>query len=297
MAVLKYKMMTHKCKPGIIVLVFALILGCSSTEMESLLDNPNAVTPENAELDMLYNNVMLDFAEFNFEVARMTMPYVRMLALSANNLYTNQHLPQDFDVLWEKAYSDLLPDINLVIELGEEGGFTIHSGSAKVLKSYILMVMVDIFGDIPYSQAFQGSAFLSPEADDDATVYGAAFALLESAITDLTFPIGIPENDIFYGGNASKWIRAANSMKLRYYINTRLVSPDVSGVNSLIGNLIESEPDDFHFEYGLNRKNPSSRNPWYYRNYEANGGTREYQSNYYMWQFFGEKDVEDPRIR
>ncbi|MEY3052452.1 MAG: hypothetical protein RLY31_2237 [Bacteroidota bacterium] len=281
-------------------LVFGLVFasGCSVLELEDKLDNPNSVTPESAELDLVMNNAVLEFVEFAHEASNQTMPYVRLVAMTGGDRYDNQDGPASFDFIWAKAYSEILPDINLVIQVADEGGFTVHSGAARVMKAYIMMTLVDLFGDVPYSEAFQGVTNPSPKADSGASVYDAALGLLDEALNGLKSPVGTIGNDLYYGSNADKWIKLANTLKMRYYLNTRLVNSGTgSNVKAMIdAGVIEDISDDFQFKYGNNRANPDSRHPYYSDGYE-NGGPDWYLSNYYMWLFFGEKNTEDPRLR
>lgn len=274
-----------------------IISACDNTELD-LLDNPNEVTPDNAELNLLYNRVVKDFVDFVDEASDKTMPYVRMVAMTGGDIYRNQDGPSSFDFIWSEAYAALLPDLNLIIETATEGGQNIHAGSARIMKAYILFTLVDLFGDIPYSEAGKGVSNPSPNADKDATVYQAGLALLDEAIKDLQTQGPRPTNDLYYGGDASKWLKLANTLKLRYYLQTRLVNNNAKAeIDAIIasGNYITSTADDFQFKYSTNRINPDSRHPYYSNNYE-NGGN-DYQSNYYMWLMFGEKNTRDPRIR
>lgn len=271
--------------------------GCSILELEEKLDNPNAPTPETAELDLLMNNVVLEFAEFVDEVSDETMPYVRMVAMTGGSTYENADSPASFDFMWSKAYSELMPDLNLVISLADEGGFTLHAGAAKIIKAYIMFTLVDLFGDVPYSEAFQGTANLSPKADPGQDVYNAAFALLDEALNDLKNPVGSIANDLYYGSSAAKWSTLANTLKLRYYVNTRLVNSQGAAAKAVIdAGVIDEMSEDFEFKYSTNRDNPDSRHPYYSDGYET-GGPSWYMSNYYMFLFLGEKETIDPRIR
>ncbi len=281
-------------------LVLGLIYasGCSLLELEEKLDNPNAPTAESAELDLVMNNVMLDFVRFVDEVSDETMPYVRLVAMTGGSTYENQDSPVSFDYMWSLAYSQLMPDLNLVISLADEGGFTVHAGAAKIMKAYIMFTLVDLFGDVPYSEAFQGVENPSPAADPGSQVYDAAFALLDEAINDLKNPVGTIGNDLYYGNNADKWIKLANTLKLRYYVNTRLVNTGGgSNIAALVdAGVMEDMSDDFQFQYSTNRDNPDSRHPYYSDGYET-GGPGWYLSNYYMFLFIGEVPTEDPRLR
>ena len=88
----------------------------------------------------------------------------------------------------------------------------------KVFQAYILITLVDYFGDIPYSEALQGGeGVLNPIADSGQSVYSAAISTLDSAIADFNSAGPVPSNDYYYGGDADKWIKAANSIKKKLF--------------------------------------------------------------------------------
>jgi len=284
-----------------IFLAFGILISmaaCDALDLDEQAINPNDVTPENAEINLVLNNVLIELGDLMDEVSDETMPYSRMIALTGGDSYFNADAPNSFDFLWELAYAQIIPDANLVIELAAEGGRSRHSGVAKIVKAYTLFTLVDLFGDIPYSQAFQGTDELNPSADKGSDVYKVGLDLLDAAIADLSSPSGDIDDDFFYNGDETAWIKAANSLKLRYYLNTRLVNSDAGAqINALIAadNLIATAADDFEFQYGSTRVNPDSRSPYYADGYEA-GGAGWYMSNNYMWLLFGDKFNEDPRL-
>lgn len=279
-----------------IFLAFGLLVfvsACDSLDLDEQAINPNSITPENAEINLVLNSVELDFATFMDEVSDETMPYVRMTALDGGNRFDNQDSPQSFDFMWELAYAEIIPDANLVIDLAAANGLTLQGGIASIIKAQVMLTLVDLFGDVPYSEAFQGTGELNPGADSGANIYETAIGLLVKAAADLANPVG-ETNDLYYDGDASKWIKLANSLKLKAYLNTG----NTAQINTLItlDNFISSADDDFAFQYGTNRSTPDSRHPYYSDGYE-NGGPSWYMSNWYMWTMFGEKFTEDPRLR
>ncbi|MEN0004866.1 MAG: SusD/RagB family nutrient-binding outer membrane lipoprotein [Bacteroidota bacterium] len=279
-----------------------VVSACENTELEELLDNPNSVTPENAELDLVFNNVMLQFENFIDESSDESMPYVRMMAMSAGAQYDNQDNPVSFDFLWEVAYARIIPDADLVLSLAEPRGATAHAGIAKIVKAYVFMTLVDLFGDVPFTEANKGVEFQNPLADDDEAIYLAALGLLEEGIADLEKGSdAYPDNDLFYGKTstpAANWIKAANSLILRAHVITKQAIGSATVINGILasGNYIQDMSEDMQFNYGANRLNPDSRHPYYEDAYD-NDGPGVYINNQYLWFFFGEKDVEDPRIR
>ncbi len=278
--------------------ILVTLAACDALDLDEQAINPNSVTPENAEINLVLNNVLIEFGDFMNEVSDETMPYSRMMALDGGDAYFNADAPNSFDFMWNLAYAQIIPDCNLVVELAAEGGRNRHSAVAKIIKAYTAFTMVDLFGDIPYSQAFQGTDELNPTADAGSAVYEAGLALLNEAIAELANPTGSIDNDFFYGGDETSWTKVANSLILRYYVNTRLVNSDATAqINTLIaGDLISEAGDDFQYNYGISRVNPDARSPYYADGYEA-GGAGLYLSNNFMWLLFGDKFNEDPRLR
>ena len=126
------------------------------------------------------------------------------------------------------------------------------------------MTLVDYFGDIPYSEAILGSENKNPKLDDDAEIYANVETLLDEALVEFAKKDKGVSGDLFYGGNKSKWIKFVNTLKLKLYIQTRLVDSAVGAkINALRtdGNLILEKADDFQFSYSSTDANPDSRHP------------------------------------
>ncbi len=289
------------------ILLLAGVLGfasCNLTELD--FENPNQVTPDQANLDDLYNSVQLNFNQFYGNYWGETASMVRMIAAIGGYNYFTNFQPQLYNNGWFNAYADFLPDAEAVIANAEAQGFNIHSGTAKIMEAYILIYLVDMFGDIPFSEALQGTAVISPASDPGEEVYAAASALLDSGVEDLenagTSPV--PSNEFFYDGDAEKWITFAKTLKLRIAVTTRLVNSNAAAeINALVtdGDLIDEASEDFAFPYGTNQLNPNSRHFLYNNHYENADG--DYMATYYMWLLRAAKtDAEDntiidPRIR
>jgi len=94
-----------------------------------------------------------------------------------------------------------------------------HKAIARILKSYYFQSLVDIFGDIPYSQALQFGVNLTPAYDDDQSIYRALIVDIDLAIATInnpesnTLPVGM--EDTVFNGDLNGWIQVANTLKLR----------------------------------------------------------------------------------
>lgn len=283
----------------ILVLALGLVTtSCENTDLD-LLDNPNAITPDQASLNDLYNNIQLTFRGVFLGAQSNPGGIARMYHAGAftYEAMTNQNT---YNGLWNTVYAGLLPDIDALLAIADAGGFDVHAGSAKIMEAYSMMALVDLLKDVPYSEAIQGTDVISPSTDEGSTVYNAALALLDEAIAQLSGTnAAAPTYDGFYGGDADKWVKFANTLKLKAALNTG----DASTVNSLVsgGNIITDNSDNFEFKYGNQRNNPNSRHWMYNNHYEVGDGS--YQSNYMMWLMYADKEtvdgvtIVDPRIR
>jgi len=286
--------------------LLALIVGFVACDSElDLQADPNAVTPDRASVNDLYNQIQIDFADFYTEAEEPGAELSRMYHMG-NFTYEAHSGPNQLNTLWFRAYSDIFPDIDALLALTEPIGLDIHSGSVKIMKAYVLMALVDNLNDVPLSEAGQGTDIISPQSDSGASVYAAAIALLEEATAQLSGSSATaPASENIYGGSAASWVTLANTLRLRAAVTTRLIDPAGSAatINAIVagGDIIDQESEDFEIPLGNQRNNPNSRHWMYNNHYEVADG--DYLSNYYMWLLragYADADgnpIQDPRTR
>lgn len=296
----------------IVMLSLALVMGASCTL--DLRENPNALQPGQELPSLVLNTLQLNLAGLFQTASTIGMQQTR-LQNGAGTEYQNSVRPETFNGIWSTAYAGILVEANALIPSAEASGFMRHAGIARIISAYTLTVLVDYFGDVPFSQAFQGSGNFNPVPDDEQDVYDQAIALLEQAKLDLTTPLtsaGGLQNpvaptitDMYYGttvptSNYGNWVRLANTLLLKIYLNTG----NVAQLNAVItdpGGLISAANQNFVFRYGTNASAPDSRHPRFVANYPAGGG--DYMSNWLIWHMFHGYDATqngapgDPRIR
>jgi hypothetical protein len=275
---------------GICLGVILILGSCETTELD-LTSNPNALSPEQADATFFLNSIQVDFAYWVNSMGDRGGELTRINNMNGRT-YNNVYFPNTWDNLWSSAYRGMLEDIRLMNILAEEAGLSFHIGMGKVFQAYIMLTLVDYFGDVPYSEALQGAeGVLNPAADSGEAVYDASIALLDSAIQDFNTSGPVPEGDFFYNGSRLKWIKAANSIKKKALLN----KGDYSGYNA-ISNYITNPADDFQFSWGTSPATPDTRHPLYGLNYTSTGGG-EYMSNWIMFKMLnGHAGNTDPRI-
>lgn len=290
-----------------LLLILGMFLGsCDFFDLD-LTESPNSLKPSDANVDYILNNIQINlvyllndndpanwkgFNALGMEMTRMTNMF--------GPTYLIGYAPTNYDKLWSTAYSELLMDSKTLIPVATERGLTDHTGMTKIIDAYVLMTVVDFWGDVPYTDALQGSDNFNPGLTPGEDIYDAALTLLDDGIADCEAgaSFGVA-TDLFYDGDMTKWITLAKTLKLKLYLNLRLIHPDVAttNINALIaeGDLIDSPEEDFVFNYSNTAVNPDSRHPYFTYNYL--NGANDYMSNYFMWCLYAEKTVIDPRIR
>ena len=276
-----------------------LTVSCETTELD-LLDSPNSLQPTQADVDLFLNAMQKDFADYFEQITEEASELVRMKHMFGPD-YDNAYGSTTFDGHWV-VYNELLADARVMVPLAEAKELFIHAGIAKVLEVYVMTTLVDNFADVPYSEAID-SNILNPNVDSGADIYAAMFILIDEAIADFNkTSLSAPSNDFFYGGDANKWIKLANSLKLKMYLTTGLVNggASTSAINTLIAdesNLLSSNGDDFEFPWATNILSPDSRHPNYGVNYDNGTSSNDYMTTYFMWSMLREKSFDDPRVR
>jgi hypothetical protein len=134
----------------------------------------------------------------------------------------------DFQIqtAWQNLYSGSLEDLRVIIEQGTEENSPHYVGVAQILTAYTYSMIVDMWGDVPFSAALNPQEALYPQYDDDALVYPALLQLLDQGIANLALESSDSpaDDDLIYGGAMDSWRRLAKSLKLKLYNQTRLVA-------------------------------------------------------------------------
>ncbi|WP_288460420.1 SusD/RagB family nutrient-binding outer membrane lipoprotein [uncultured Chryseobacterium sp.] len=102
-----------------------------------------------------------------------------------------------------------------------------HAAIAKILMANEMQYIVDFFGDAPFSDAFKRDANLTPKYDKGEDIYKNLVLMINDAITSINtgnpqFAVGT-EDEIF-AGNMTKWVKLANTIKLRLLLRQSKVT-------------------------------------------------------------------------
>lgn len=120
---------------------------------------------------------------------------------------------------WSSFYASSGYDIQTLYNIAVATKNDSYKAVALILKTYIVSVLTDEFGAVPYTEAFLGSdatkAILSPVYDTQESIYVAMLKNLTEANTLLASSTAPIAGDILFKDDLTKWRKFANSLKLR----------------------------------------------------------------------------------
>lgn len=133
---------------------------------------------------------------------------------------------------------------------------------ARILKAYFYWNITDRWGDIPYSEALEGSEEFTPAYDTQAAVYDSLFAELKGAAQQLQLS-GTLTNDIMYEGDMEKWRKFSNTVRLLMALRLSEVNAEKGRSefnDALDDGIMTSNDDSFVYRH---LANANSQNYWY----------------------------------
>lgn len=161
---------------------------------------------------------------------------------------------------WFVAVSSNIPDL---YNKAQKQGAYHYMAAADVFHALGYMQMLDIYGEMPYTEAATGNP--SPKPDDGKTIYYGCMDKLNEAISlfSKTQEVGAPAlsaGDYMNKGDVSKWIKLCWGLKARYMLKLSKKSdlfnadsilyclsqgPQTNADNSLIPSFNNSTVTDF----------------------------------------------------
>lgn len=217
--------------------------------------------------------------------------------------------------IWNNCYDNNY-DYAIVQSKAAQAGAGFYEGIARIMKAHNFQILVDVYGNVPYSQALKGGANPTPAYDNGLAIYQSLLREIDAGILSIRRAVvtstnpnkDIATNDIMFGGNRTKWVRFANTLKLRMLIHAYGVGAinkaaeiaiinntvDTAAGNAVYGYLGAGEDAQVQPGYKSDKPNP------FYNTYIAGvTGTQTANNVYYRaneWGIDYYKWDGDPRV-
>ena len=247
-------------KKIIIILLVFLSTSCSKNLVDLNVDTKNATTASGETFFTFGVKSLLDIISAP-AYGDDTMLYMAQLWAQQVTLVTYTNPAQYyFDGMWSDMYANVLKNLNeshavlsALEPIDEDQAAQIKNQLAiiEILRVQAMSMLVDTFGDVPYTEAGDYENVL-PKYDDAKTIYLDILTRLDAAIAaiDPAAP-GFDKGDPIYSGDASKWLKYAQSLKLKLGLRIIDVEPGTGtqAVTEAAPNVFTSNADNAVMPY------------------------------------------------
>jgi hypothetical protein len=220
-----------------ILLLFFVGFSACTKDFEEMNTDPNSPALNQADPGMMLTNAIESMTDRVHEIFlghEMGSCWAQHMAKVQ---YTDEdrYIPRVsvINTTWTSFYAASGNDVKTIYDVAVASENENFQGVALVLKCYITSVLTDLFGDIPYTQAWQGvsdEAILLPAYDSQESIYRDLIAQLATANTLLDPDGDAISGDILYNNDILSWKKFANSLRMRLLL--RMSGRDASFVTT-----------------------------------------------------------------
>ena len=222
--------------------IVALIVGLGffscEKHLDDLRDNPNAVT----EIDdaALFTKAVRSLIEGTTDqsVYRFAGHYAHYFVAGSTARIPDQYgdgFDENYNEMFSGMYGGTIRHIEEVLEItsAPETKNEVRHAIAQVIAVLGYARITDAFGDIPYTEGGKGKSqnVLLPKYDTQQFIYGDMIKRLGNSIGILKHAdpaMGYPDSDPLFNNDLTKWVRFANSVRLRLAMRIRNVDNTLS---------------------------------------------------------------------
>ena len=254
-------------KVGLILMLAVIVSSC-----EKWIDTDINITPNNPGdvsvallLPATQGAIAYTYGGDLTRYQAMWMQHLSGVERQSFALERYSHLDSDINNLWNTLYGGALINLQVMMEKAEETEARHYLGIGKVLTAFAMTNITSVWGDVPYSDAFNGvDGVLKAKYDSQEQIYATINTLLDEALVhfgEQNGPLAVIPGapDLIYNGDEVKWEKAARSLKARAALHLAKRN-GLGPVRDLInaGGLISDPTEDFQFNFGAssNEQNP-----------------------------------------
>ncbi len=204
---------------AVILSAFLIIFNSCKKDFDTINQNPNNAGLDKASPDMLLTSAiesMTDRVHETFLGEEMGNCWAQH---EAKVQYTDEdryiYRTSVVNNTWASFYAANGMDVATLYNVAVTKQHKNYQGVALVLKCYISSVLTDLFGPIPYTDAWKGAENTLPGYDSQESIYRDMIAKLDEANTLLDVNGKAIAGDILYNNDISKWKKFANSLRMR----------------------------------------------------------------------------------
>mgnify|MGYP003648094282 CR=1 FL=1 len=217
-------------------------IGCTE-DYDSLNENPNS--PQQVDPQFLLTNVISVSADNNaYEQGFRLSNYLTQFAASVEFERVDRYEMGSNSNYWNTIFR-LLSDLQSMKDL--EGYNEAYGAVGDIMRTHLFSQLTDMWGDVPYTDALQAiNGQFTPQYDTQESIYTdpetGLLAVLKRSAETLENTTASIQGDVMFQNDLDKWVRFANSLRLRYLLRISNRFTDFSEMQALAdsGKLIAS---------------------------------------------------------
>lgn len=218
--------------------ILAIVLGgmacsCSDDYMEDLNTDPSkasSIDPNaqltTAELQTYGDLGMVEiYRNYIYAFTQQLMGCWNTTNYGGRHTVDNNEMSR----IWTSFYPKAIKNVtDAIYRSSEEENRTNINAALRIYRVYLMSIITDIYGDVPYSEA--GLGYLeekyNPRYDTQEEIYNNFFVELKDAGAALAAGGDKITGDVIYNGDVAKWKKLANSLRLRFAMRISKVAPE-----------------------------------------------------------------------
>ncbi len=279
-------------------------IGCKKDYLD-INNNPNTATNTTPELvlpNALNSTAGRQILGYTFISGWMGYWSVSgSYALNTSDFSTYKQTTTFGDGLWIGIY-DNLEDYDYIEQQGIAQNKPFYEAAAKIMKAYNFQQLVDMFNDIPYSEALNGTENITPKFDAGQDIYDSLIYNLDLAagLMARSDAIADASSDILFEGNTVEWRKFCNSLRLRILMRQSQVTSRAAYIQAEIAKIVAEGSGFLDTDAGVNPgylNSEGKQNPFYGSAINPTGTYTEdfWRANQYAINFYQENN--DPRLQ
>lgn len=254
-------MLKYKIKIPIAFMLLLSTAGCKKfVENGNVNINPNAASSTTLKSTL---PALIDATATNtYNVAYATTLFAQqMSAYSAGPISIDRNVDVRVDAM-EGLYQAGMTNAKILIDMAKAQNAPYYAAIGRILMVQNLLMATDLYGDVPYSDAFKAPEVLYPIYDKQQDLYATMQTLLDEAITDAKATSGgavIPAtDDLAYKGVMARWVETAYLLKARLYMHTTKKGATAAANSALtaLATAYTANTGDYQVVYNSRNKNP-----------------------------------------
>lgn len=218
--------------------ILAIVLGgmacsCSDDYMEDLNTDPSKASSidPNAQLTTVELQTYGDLGMVEIYRNYIYAFTQQLMGCWNTTNYGGRHTVDNNEMsrIWTSFYPKAIKNVtDAIYRSSEEENRTNINAALRIYRVYLMSIITDIYGDVPYSEA--GLGYLeekyNPRYDTQEEIYNNFFVELKDAGAALAAGGDKITGDVIYNGDVAKWKKLANSLRLRFAMRISKVAPE-----------------------------------------------------------------------